>query len=150
MRLLIQRVAQARVEVRQQTIGEIQHGLLVFLGIEQGDEHKDADWLIGKLMGLRIFTDEEGKMNRNIEEVSGDFLVISQFTLYASTKKGNRPSFVRSAPPDAAIPLYSYFLEELRNRTGKSVQTGEFGADMQVFLQNDGPVTIIIDSNLKE
>jgi D-tyrosyl-tRNA(Tyr) deacylase len=150
MRLVIQRVTQARVEVRQQTIGEIQQGLLVFLGIEQGDENSDADWLIGKLMGLRIFSDEEGKMNRNIEEVSGDFLVISQFTLYASTKKGNRPSFVRSAPPNVAIPLYSYFIEQLQNRSDKSVQTGEFGADMQVFLQNDGPVTIIIDSNLKE
>jgi D-tyrosyl-tRNA(Tyr) deacylase len=150
MRLIIQRVTQARVEVLQQTIGEIQQGLLVFLGIEQGDENSDADWLIGKLMGLRIFSDEEGKMNKNIEEVSGDFLVISQFTLYASTKKGNRPSFVRSAPPNVAIPLYSYFIEQLQNRSAKSVQTGEFGADMQVFLQNDGPVTILIDSNLKE
>jgi D-tyrosyl-tRNA(Tyr) deacylase len=150
MRLVIQRVAEARVEVLQKTIGEIQRGLLVFIGIEQGDEPSDADWLIGKLIGLRVFSDDEGKMNRNVQEVSGDFLVISQFTLYASTKKGNRPSFVRSAPPAVAVPLYTYFIEQLRIRSGRSVQTGTFGADMQVHLQNDGPVTIIIDSNLKE
>jgi D-tyrosyl-tRNA(Tyr) deacylase len=150
MRLVIQRVTQARVEVLQQTIGEIQRGLLVFIGVEVDDQSSDADWLIGKLLGLRIFSDEEGKMNRNIEEVFGDFLVISQFTLYASTKKGNRPSFVRSAPPADAIPLYTYFIDQLHSRTQRKIQTGQFGADMKIHLQNDGPVTIIIDSKLKE
>lgn len=150
MRILIQRSKTASVVVENQTIGAITHGLVVLVGIEHEDTQEDADWLIGKLINLRIFSDEEGKMNLSIQDVSGQFLVISQFTLHASTKKGNRPSYIRAARPEQAIPLYNYFVEQLNIQSKLPVETGEFGADMQVQLINDGPVTIWIDSKNRE
>lgn len=150
MRILIQRVSEASVKVDGEIKGAIDTGLLVLVGIEHDDQEDDADWLIQKLVGLRIFGDDEGKMNLSIQEVSGDFLVISQFTLHASTKKGNRPSYIKAARPEQAIPLYEYFIDTLRKRSGKKVETGEFGADMKVGLINDGPVTIWIDSKNRE
>ncbi|HLU86677.1 MAG TPA: D-aminoacyl-tRNA deacylase [Taishania sp.] len=150
MRILIQRSKTASVVVENQTIGAITHGLVVLVGIEHEDTQEDADWLIGKLVNLRIFSDEEGKMNLSIQDVAGQFLVISQFTLHASTKKGNRPSYIRAARPEQAIPLYNYFVEQLNIQSKLPVETGEFGADMQVQLINDGPVTIWIDSKNRE
>jgi D-aminoacyl-tRNA deacylase len=150
MRVLIQRVSQASVTIDGVVNGEISKGLLVLLGIEHDDSVEDVDWLVTKLVNLRIFNDEEGKMNRAIGEVNGDFLVISQFTLHASTKKGNRPSYVRAARPEIAIPLYELFVQKLGKTSCRAVQTGRFGADMQVALINDGPVTIWMDSKIKE
>lgn len=149
MRVIIQRTKAARVEVDHQVIGSIQHGMLVLLGVETSDEQDDADWLVQKIASLRIFSDEEGKMNCSIQETGGSILVVSQFTLFASTKKGNRPSFIRSAGPEHAISLYTYFVDKLR-KAGLHVETGSFGANMQVHLQNDGPVSIIMDSKNKE
>ena len=150
MKLVIQRVSSASVSVNQQVISSIQQGLLVLLGIEHHDSEEDALWLIQKMLQMRIFSDEEGKMNRSLLDLNGDLLVVSQFTLHASTKKGNRPSFIVAARPEQAIPLYEFFLQKASEALGKPVQTGEFGADMQVMLVNDGPVTIIIDSKNKE
>jgi D-tyrosyl-tRNA(Tyr) deacylase len=150
MRVLIQRVSQASVTIDGVVNGEISKGLLVLLGIEHDDSVEDVDWLVSKLVNLRIFNDEEGKMNRAIGEVNGDFLVVSQFTLHASTKKGNRPSYVRAARPEKAIPLYELFVQKLAETSRRVVQTGRFGADMQVTLINDGPVTIWMDSKIKE
>ena len=150
MKLVIQRVSSASVSVNQQVISSIQQGLLVLLGIEHHDSEEDALWLIQKMLQMRIFSDEEGKMNRSLLDLNGDLLVVSQFTLHASTKKGNRPSFIAAARPEQAIPLYEFFLQKASEALGKPVQTGEFGADMQVMLVNDGPVTIIIDSKNKE
>lgn len=150
MKLVIQRVSSASVSVNQQVISSIQQGLLVLLGIEHLDSEEDALWLIQKMLQMRIFSDEEGKMNRSLLDLNGDLLVVSQFTLHASTKKGNRPSFIAAARPEQAIPLYEFFLQKASEALGKPVQTGEFGADMQVMLVNDGPVTIIIDSKNKE
>jgi D-tyrosyl-tRNA(Tyr) deacylase len=150
MRLVIQRVRYARVKVEEKTIGAIEKGLLVLLGIGENDQEQDIDWLTRKLIQLRIFNDAEGKMNLSVQDVGGGLLVVSQFTLYADCKKGNRPSFTRSASPATAIPLYHRFLEKLRsNFTGK-IETGEFGAMMQVELLNDGPVTLILDSKYPE
>lgn len=149
MRLVIQRVSEAKVEVNQENIGQIQAGLLVLVGIENDDNQEDIDWLVKKLIGLRIFNDENHQMNLSIQEINGDFLVVSQFTLHASTKKGNRPSFINAAPPKVAIPLYEQFLQTLENQFQKPIQKGQFGADMQVSLINDGPVTIFIDSKNK-
>ena len=149
MRVLIQRVSEAQVSIENQVHGSIQQGMVLFLGIGNDDLQEDADWLIRKITQMRIFKDEEDKMNRSIQEVGGAFLVISQFTLHASTKKGNRPGFTDAARPEIAIPLYEYFLKELKTSQLK-VETGIFGADMQVQLLNDGPVTIWIDSKNKE
>ncbi|WP_420458522.1 D-aminoacyl-tRNA deacylase [Neolewinella sp.] len=150
MRILIQRVTKASVAVEGDMIGQIGSGLLILLGIESEDGPEDIDYLCGKLTRLRIFSDEEGKMNRSVVDIDGGLLVVSQFTLYASTKKGNRPGFTRSAPPAVAVPLYERFVARLGEVAGRDVATGEFGADMQVALVNDGPVTIWMDSRARE
>lgn len=150
MRVVIQRAKNASVTIGSVIHGKIEHGLVVLIGIEHEDTQQDADWLIGKIINLRIFADEAGKMNLSIQEINGQFLVISQFTLHASTKKGNRPSYIQAARPETAIPLYEYFIRELHNKSGLVVETGEFGADMQVQLINDGPVTIWMDSKNRE
>jgi D-tyrosyl-tRNA(Tyr) deacylase len=146
MRLLIQRTTQASVTINGIEKSTIRNGLLLFLGIEEGDNEKDTDFLCKKTINLRIFDDENGVMNKSMLDIDGEILVISQFTLHASTKKGNRPSYIRAAKPDIAIPLYEQFCNKLSEMLGKEVQTGEFGANMQVGLINDGPVTIWIDS----
>jgi D-tyrosyl-tRNA(Tyr) deacylase len=150
MRVVIQRVSSAAVHIGGKTKGAITKGMLVLLGIEEADTQEDIEWLCGKLARLRIFPDDDGVMNLDIMAAEGDFLVVSQFTLHASTKKGNRPSYIRAARPETAIPLYDMFVEKLKSETGRMVQTGEFGAMMQVELINDGPVTIIIDSKNRE
>jgi D-tyrosyl-tRNA(Tyr) deacylase len=150
MRIVVQRVQEASVEIDSKIISKISKGLLVLLGIENEDENSDADYLIQKLINLRIFIDNEGKMNLSIKEIDGEVLIVSQFTLYASTKKGNRPSYIRAARPENAVPLYNYFIQKVQLEFEKTIQTGEFGADMQVRLLNDGPVTIIIDSKNKD
>ena len=150
MRIVVQRVQEASVEIDSKIISKISKGLLVLLGIENEDENSDADYLIQKLINLRIFSDNEGKMNLSIKEIDGEVLIVSQFTLYASTKKGNRPSYIRAARPENAVPLYNYFIQKVQLEFEKTIQTGEFGADMQVRLLNDGPVTIIIDSKNKD
>ena len=150
MRVVIQRVSEASVQIDGQVNGSISRGLLILLGIEHEDHQTDADWLIQKIIGLRLFSDEEGKMNLSAAEVEGRFLVVSQFTLHASTKKGNRPSYIKAARPEQAIPLYEYFIKSLATQSATQVETGVFGADMKVSLVNDGPVTIIIDSKNRE
>lgn len=150
MRVCVQRVSEASVKVDGQIIGQIDRGLMILLGIEAEDDQNDIDWLVQKLMNLRIFNDEDGKMNHSVLDVQGDFLVISQFTLHASTKKGNRPSYIKAARPEQAIPLYEQFVETLKLKSNRKVETGEFGADMKVSLTNDGPVTIWMDSKNKE
>jgi len=150
MRAVIQRVTQSSVTIGGQVKGAIQQGSLVLVAVEDADTPEDIEWLSGKIVRLRIFNDEHGVMNRSVQEIGGGILVISQFTLFASTKKGNRPSYIRSARPEVAIPKYEQFVARLSQDFGKSVQTGEFGADMQVSLTNDGPVTIVIDSKARE
>lgn len=150
MRIIIQRVSEACVKIDNEVKGSIQNGMLILIGIEHEDEQSDADWLIQKINGLRIFPDNEEKMNLSIQDIHGSFLVISQFTLHASTKKGNRPSYIQAARPEKAIPLYNYFVEQLKMCSRLSVETGIFGADMKVSLINDGPVTIFIDSKNRE
>ena len=150
MRAVIQRVSKSSVKVNGNTLGQTSLGLLILLGIEEIDDRTDVAWLAKKVIGLRIFSDEHGKMNLNIEAAGGELLVISQFTLHASTKKGTRPSFIKAARPEQAIPLYQAFIEECEKLMGKSVARGEFGADMKVELINDGPVTITIDTQNKE
>lgn len=146
---VIQRVSEASVTINSEVKNAIEKGLLILLGITHSDDQEDIDWLSKKIVGLRIFGDEEGKMNLSISDINGDILLISQFTLHASTKKGNRPSFIEAARPEVAIPLYNSFIEKLSNKLGKPVKTGEFGADMKVALVNDGPVTILIDTKDK-
>ena len=146
MRIVIQRVSEAKVKIDGNTVGEIKKGLLVFLGIEHVDAEMDADYLIQKLIHLRIFGDDEGKMNLSVSDISGNLLIVSQFTLFADTKKGNRPSFIRSARPEQAIPMYDYFLSQLKKSFSGKIEKGVFGGNMQVELINDGPVTIIMDS----
>jgi D-aminoacyl-tRNA deacylase len=146
---VIQRVSEASVKIEGQIKGEIGVGFMVLLGITHTDTQEDVEWLAKKIVGMRIFSDEEGKMNLDLESVGGNILLISQFTLHASTKKGNRPSFIEAARPEIAIPLYEKMILQLENLLGKSIQTGEFGADMKVSLVNDGPVTIILDSKNK-
>jgi len=143
---VIQRVSQASVTIDNQIKGQIGTGFLILLGITHTDTREDIDWLSRKIVGMRIFSDEEGKMNLDLAVVGGDILLISQFTLHASTKKGNRPSFIEAARPEVAIPLYEAMIAQLSAELGKPIQTGEFGADMKVALLNDGPVTILIDS----
>ncbi|QCR23330.1 D-aminoacyl-tRNA deacylase [Pontibacter sp. SGAir0037] len=150
MRIVIQRVTQASVTINQVVKGEIGLGLLLLAGFTSDDTEEDLKWIAGKVAQLRIFSDEQDKMNLSVQDVQGDILVISQFTLYANTKKGNRPSYIHAAPPAIAIPLYEQFISLLESALGKKVQTGEFGADMKVALLNDGPVTIVIDSKNRE
>lgn len=150
MRLLIQRVTRASVEINKQIHSQIGHGLLVLVGIEEADTDQDIEWLTGKLIRLRIFDDEQGVMNRDVMQVEGDIMVVSQFTLHASTKKGNRPSYFRAAGEAISRPMYEKFVASVEQALGKRVATGEFGADMKVALENDGPVTIWIDSQHKE
>ncbi|HLT08518.1 MAG TPA: D-aminoacyl-tRNA deacylase [Cyclobacteriaceae bacterium] len=143
---VIQRVSSSSVRIKNEVKGEIGRGLTVLLGIEDADEGGDIEWLTRKIVNLRIFPDDQGVMNRSLLDVQGDLLVISQFTLHASTKKGNRPSYIKAAKPEVAVPLYMACIEAFEKELGKPIQTGEFGADMQVSLINDGPVTIIIDT----
>lgn len=150
MRALIQRVKNASVTIDGQVFSEINKGLLILLGIEAEDTQEDIDWLVGKIARLRIFSDENEAMNLSVQDVDGDCLVVSQFTLHANTKKGNRPSFIKAARPEVAIPLYEKFILQLVNETEKKVATGSFGAMMDVALVNDGPVTIWIDSKIRE
>jgi D-tyrosyl-tRNA(Tyr) deacylase len=150
MRVLIQRVAEASVTVQGAVIGKIGAGLLIFLGIEKADGAEDIQWLVRKISQLRIFPDTDGIMNHSVIDVVGELMVISQFTLHASTKKGNRPSYIKSARPEIAVPLYRQFIEELKSASGRPVASGKFGADMKVALINDGPVTIWIDSKMRE
>ncbi len=150
MRVLVQRVKEASVSIEGGRTASVGKGLLLFLGIEAIDDMTDVDWLVGKLINMRIFPDAEGKMNLNALDIQGEFLVISQFTLHASTKKGNRPSFIKAARPETAIPLYEKFLESLLKSVSAKVESGVFGADMQISLVNDGPVTIFIDSRARE
>jgi D-tyrosyl-tRNA(Tyr) deacylase len=150
MRAVIQRVGSASVAIAGQTRASVGRGLLVFVGIEEADSADDIEWLAGKIVRLRVFPDEAGVMNRSVQESAGDILVVSQFTLHASTRKGNRPSYIRAARPETAVPLYELFVKKLGAETGQPVQTGEFGADMQVALVNDGPVTILIDTKVRE
>jgi D-tyrosyl-tRNA(Tyr) deacylase len=150
MRAVVQRVASASVTIAGQTRSAIQAGLLVLLGVEDADSAEDIEWLSGKLVRLRVFPDDQGVMNRSVQEMNGDILVVSQFTLFASTKKGNRPSYIRAARPEVAVPLYEAFVRKLSEDLGKPVLTGEFGADMQVALINDGPVTLLLDTKAKE
>jgi len=150
MRAIIQRVSEASVVIEKQKVADISAGLLILLGIEVEDTKEDSIWLANKISQLRIFADKEGVMNKSIIESGGEVIVVSQFTLHAKTKKGNRPSYIKSARPEQSIPLYEQFKENLSLAIGKEVQSGEFGADMKVILSNDGPVTIIIDTKNKE
>ena len=150
MRVVIQRVVSASVVANGTRSGSIGKGLLVFVGIEAADDATDVNWLSAKITGLRIFNDEAGVMNRSLKDIGGALLLVSQFTLHASTKKGNRPSYIRAAPASIAIPLYEALIAQLQHDLGREIQTGVFGADMQVSLINDGPVTILIDSKQKE
>lgn len=150
MRVVIQRVSEASVTISGETKSEIKGGLMILLGIGEEDSQDDIDWLCGKISNLRIFDDENGVMNLSIQDIDGEVLLISQFTLHASTKRGNRPSYIKAASPDKAIPMYKEFINTLGTELGKPVQTGEFGAMMCVSLVNEGPVTIIIDSMSKE
>jgi D-tyrosyl-tRNA(Tyr) deacylase len=147
---VIQRVAEAKVEIDGKIMGHIGYGSLILLGIEEADGEEDINWLSKKIVNLRIFDDEQGVMNRSLVDTGGDILLVSQFTLHASTRKGNRPSYIKAAKPDTAIPLYRRFKSQLQEDLGKKVETGEFGAMMQVSLCNDGPVTIIIDTKDKK
>ena len=150
MRIVVQRVLEASVSIEGQIYSQIQQGLLILLGIENNDTAEDVKWLSNKIANLRIFSDENGQMNKSILDVKGQVLVVSQFTLHAKTKKGNRPSFIEAARPETAIPLYETFIKRLSLDVQQEVQTGKFGANMQVSLCNDGPVTILIDSKNKE
>ena len=150
MKAVIQRVSKASVTIEGEKVANIQQGLLILLGIENADTQEDIAWLSKKIANLRIFNDEEGVMNTSLLDVNGEAIVVSQFTLHASTKKGNRPSYIKAAKPDVAIPLYEAFVKQLEKEIDKEVQTGEFGADMKVELLNDGPVTILIDTKDKK
>jgi len=150
MRVVVQRVSQSKVKVSGEVIGEIKEGLMVLVSFVDEDNDTDLGWMTKKIINLRIFNDDEGKMNRSVQDVGGDILLISQFTLHGSTKKGNRPSFIKAAKPDFANVMYERFIKVLEQSLGKEIQTGEFGGDMKVSLVNDGPTTIIIDSKDKE
>ena len=150
MRVVIQRVSKASVTIAQKQVAAIQKGVLVLLGIENNDNQEDIDWLVRKIVNLRIFNDENQVMNLSLQDIQGDIILVSQFTLHASTKKGNRPSYIKAAKPDIAIPLYEKFIRSLESALQKPIQTGAFGADMKVELLNDGPVTILIDSKNRE
>ena len=150
MRVVVQRVSQSNVKVSGEIIGEINEGLMVLVSFVDEDNDTDLGWMTKKIINLRIFNDDEGKMNRSVQDIGGDILLISQFTLHGSTKKGNRPSFIKAAMPDFAKVMYERFIKVLEQSLGKEIQTGEFGGDMKVSLINDGPTTIIVDSKIKE
>lgn len=150
MKVVLQRVSSASVTIENKIVADIQKGLLILIGIEDSDNQEDIDWLVGKITKIRIFEDENQVMNLSVKDVDGDIIAVSQFTLHAATKKGNRPSYIKAAKPDVAIPLYENFVQQLEKEFGKKIQTGVFGADMKVSLLNDGPVTIIIDSKNRE
>ncbi|MBL7910767.1 MAG: D-tyrosyl-tRNA(Tyr) deacylase [Bacteroidia bacterium] len=150
MRLVLQRVTKATVSINHSLYSSINKGFLILVGIENDDTNDDIDWLCAKVCSMRVFADNEGKLNLDIKQIKGEILIVSQFTLHASTKKGNRPSFIRAARPEVAIPLYERFISETEKLLGKPCKTGQFGADMQIELINDGPVTIILDSKNKE
>lgn len=150
MRVVLQRVSKASVQINHEINAVMRTGLLILLGIENEDSQEDIDWLCNKIVKMRIFSDDNNAMNLSLLDVGGDAIVVSQFTLHASTKKGNRPSFIKAAKPDVAVPLYEKFIEKFEETLGKPVGTGEFGADMKVELINDGPVTIIVDSKQRE
>ena len=150
MKTVIQRVSQSSVTINNEIVAQIHKGLLVLVGIEDADQQEDIVWLASKIANLRIFADENDIMNLSVKEINGDVIVVSQFTLHASTKKGNRPSYIKASKPDIAVPLYESFVQQMELELGKKVQTGRFGADMKVALVNDGPVTISIDSKNKE
>ena len=150
MKAVLQRVSQASVTIQDEVVAQIESGLLVLIGIEDTDNHEDIEWLSAKIVNLRIFADENDVMNLSLKDIVGDMIVVSQFTLHALTKKGNRPSYIKAARPELAIPIYESFVQQLEIDFGKKVQTGKFGADMKVSLINDGPVTIIIDTKNKE
>ncbi len=150
MRLVIQRVSSASVTIEHKIVAQINQGLLVLVGIEEEDTAEDINWLVSKIVNLRIFADENDVMNLSVKDINGEIIAVSQFTLHALTKKGNRPSYIKAAKPDIAIPMYEKFVQQLETELGATIQTGQFGADMKVALVNDGPVTIIIDSKNKE
>ncbi|MDT0293386.1 D-aminoacyl-tRNA deacylase [Mesonia ostreae] len=150
MRVILQRVSEASVEIEKKRVSKINHGLLILMGIEEADTQEDIAWLCRKISNMRVFYDGNKAMNLSVKDVDGEVLVVSQFTLHASVKKGNRPSFIKAAKPEVAIPLYEDFIKEMEIQLGKPIKKGEFGADMQVQLVNDGPVTISIDSKIKE
>lgn len=148
MKVVIQRVKEANVKVEGNVVGEISEGLMLLIGIDENDENDDADWLVKKIVDLRIFSNEDGKMNLSVKDISGEILCISQFTLLSDYKKGNRPSYIKAAKPDKAIPMFEYFKEEIK-KSGLKIESGIFGADMKVSLLNDGPVTLVLDSKTK-
>jgi D-tyrosyl-tRNA(Tyr) deacylase len=150
LKVVLQRVSSASITIEKKTVADIQKGLLILIGIEAADLQEDIDWLVGKITKIRIFEDENQVMNLSVAAIDGDIIVVSQFTLHAATKKGNRPSYIKAANPDVAIPMYESFVQQLEKELGKKIQTGIFGADMKVSLLNDGPVTIIIDSKNRE
>ena len=150
MKAVIQRVSQSSVTINNEIVAQIQQGLLVLVGIEDADNQEDINWLTSKIANLRIFADENDVMNLSLKDIDGEMIVVSQFTLHALTKKGNRPSYIKASKPEIAIPLYESFVQQMEIELGKKVQTGQFGADMKVGLVNDGPVTIIIDTKNKE
>jgi D-aminoacyl-tRNA deacylase len=150
MKAVIQRVSQASVSINNEIVAQIQKGLLVLIGIEDADNYEDIEWLTAKITNLRIFGDENNVMNLSLKDIDGEVIVVSQFTLHAATKKGNRPSYIKAAKPEIAIPMYESFVKQMEIELGKRIQTGQFGADMKVGLVNDGPVTIIIDTKNKE
>lgn len=150
MKVVLQRVSQSSVTIDNKIVAEIQQGLLVLVGIEDADNQEDTDWLVSKIVNLRIFGDENDVMNLSVKDIDGEIIVVSQFTLHASTKKGNRPSYIKASKPEIAIPIYENFVQKLHFEFGKPIQTGVFGADMKVALINDGPVTIVIDSKNRE
>jgi D-aminoacyl-tRNA deacylase len=150
MKVVIQRVSSSSVTIDHKIVAEIQQGLLVLVGIEDADDQEDINWLVSKIVNLRIFGDKNNVMNLSVKDIDGEIIVVSQFTLHASTRKGNRPSYIKASKPEIAIPLYDNFLQKLRFEFGKLIQTGIFGTDMKVSLVNDGPVTIVMDSKNKE
>lgn len=150
MRTVLQKVSSASVTIENKVVANIQKGLLVLVGIEDADNQEDIDWLVGKIAKIRLFNDENQLMNLSVQDINGDIIVVSQFTLHAATKKGNRPSYIKAAKPEIAVPLYDNFVRKLEQELGNKIQTGVFGADMKVSLVNDGPVTIIIDSKNRE
>lgn len=149
MRVVIQRVSEASVEVDNKIVGEIKQGLMLLIGVDESDENTDADWLVKKILDVRVFSDEDGKMNHSVKDINGEILCISQFTLISDYKKGNRPSYIKAARPDKAIQLFEYFKEEMK-KSGLKTESGIFGADMKVSLINDGPVTLVFDSKTKQ
>lgn len=148
MKVVLQRVSEANVKIDNQIVGAIKKGLMLLIGVDEADEFSDADWLVKKIIDVRVFSDEEGKMNHSVKDINGEILCISQFTLISDYKKGNRPSYIKAAKPDIAIPLFEYFKEEMK-KSGLKIESGIFGADMKVSLINDGPVTLVFDSKTK-